>query len=82
MSVEPETPRFYALLYHFRDAGCCATCAPYWAIKAVEAEFKRDSDSVPPPHCLAPKLGCNVRMRASWKTRPRPEQPAQGRAAA
>jgi hypothetical protein len=76
--IEPETRRFNALMLHFRDAGCCPNCAPYWAIKAVEVEFGRDGE-VPPPVCLTPKVKCEAKMRGSWKTRP---QAAQAKRAA
>lgn len=75
--VEPETRRFYALMHHFRDNGCCPNCAPYWAIMAVEKELGREA-TVPLPVCLRRRQWkgeptCEDLMRASWKARPKKE---------
>lgn len=81
-STEPETPLFNALLCHFRDAGCCVTCAPHAAIVATEKAFGRSGSDVEKPNCVDKMKRCGEWARAAWKTRPRAEQPAQARRAA
>lgn len=68
LPLDPESTRFRALQAHFVAAGCCGQCATYWAISAVEREARR-TDMVERPVCKL-EGACEVRMRASWGTRP------------
>lgn len=64
---EPETPHFWRLLWHFKDAGCCRLCAPFYAIKAIEAP---KPPGVEEPACQDDGK-CAERARTAWKGRPR-----------
>lgn len=78
---EPETARFYSLLLHYKDSGCCRQCRAYYAIVSVEREMGRQA-SVEAPVCLDELRRCGERARAAWVTRPgamKPPAPEQHR---